>query len=244
MPPLTPREHEVLRLIAEGQSTKRIALTLGIAFKTAAAHRANLLSKTGAPNVASLIFHASRSGLIAMSSAADSLNDGHPLGDRVWALLADSQEARSLLATRVAESAELCKQQRVRLEQFHQASVETAKRMRDLLRSIEWKRPLDGPRASSNRRARLSLAAARSAQNAGPSAQPGEGPAAISASASAGGAAKIEKQAVMGAFQPLPFFETISMRCLPSPNSHRPPLDRAVRSSRSWSAPLSCWWFR
>src|SRR5258706_2214963 len=52
---LTPREIEVLRLIAEGYSTKEIAHRLKISFKTAVAHRTHLLQKLGIHESASLV---------------------------------------------------------------------------------------------------------------------------------------------------------------------------------------------
>ncbi len=61
---LTEREAEVLKLIAEGLSTKKIATTLGIAFKTAASHRANLLEKFGIHKTVSLVRCAIRMGII------------------------------------------------------------------------------------------------------------------------------------------------------------------------------------
>ena len=45
---LTPRETEVLKLIAEGLSSKQIAHNLGISFKTAVCHRSRLMDKLGA----------------------------------------------------------------------------------------------------------------------------------------------------------------------------------------------------
>ncbi len=42
---LTPREIEVLRLLAEGMSSKDVAMQLRISFKTATSHRSNILAK-------------------------------------------------------------------------------------------------------------------------------------------------------------------------------------------------------
>jgi DNA-binding CsgD family transcriptional regulator len=62
---LTPRELKVLALIAAGQSTKEVAHTLGISFKTAASHRWRILSKLNAHNTADLTRHAIGIGLVA-----------------------------------------------------------------------------------------------------------------------------------------------------------------------------------
>ena len=64
MESLTPREREAFRLIAAGRSTKALAADLGIAFKTAACHRATILAKLGAANTADLICRAVRMGLV------------------------------------------------------------------------------------------------------------------------------------------------------------------------------------
>ncbi|HEY3538708.1 MAG: response regulator transcription factor [Trinickia sp.] len=58
----TPREREILRLLAVGLSDKQAARALSISDMTARKHRANLLRKTGAPNVCALIFMAAAAG--------------------------------------------------------------------------------------------------------------------------------------------------------------------------------------
>jgi DNA-binding NarL/FixJ family response regulator len=63
---LTPREIEVLRLIAEGLSTKEIAHRLKISFKTAVSHRSHLLHKLGIHESASLVRLAIRAGLVSL----------------------------------------------------------------------------------------------------------------------------------------------------------------------------------
>ena len=57
---LTPREIEVLKLIAAGLSTKQIAVSLGVAFKTAACHRSRIMDKLGIHEVANLTRYAIR----------------------------------------------------------------------------------------------------------------------------------------------------------------------------------------
>ncbi len=63
-PRLTNREQDVVKLVAEGLSTKQIAGRLGITFKTAACHRGNAMSKLGVQNAASLVSSVMRLGLI------------------------------------------------------------------------------------------------------------------------------------------------------------------------------------
>jgi two-component system response regulator FixJ len=52
---LTERENELLDLLAQGLSSKQMAIKLGISNRTVEAHRTRLLAKTHAPNVANLI---------------------------------------------------------------------------------------------------------------------------------------------------------------------------------------------
>lgn len=52
---LSPREREVLMLLAQGQVNKQIAATLGIAERTVEFHRAHIMTKTGATSVLELL---------------------------------------------------------------------------------------------------------------------------------------------------------------------------------------------
>src|SRR6266850_8470094 len=62
--PLTPREREVLQLVAEGKSTKEIAQLLGISVKTAESHRTRIMKKLDIPNTAGIVRYAIRRGMI------------------------------------------------------------------------------------------------------------------------------------------------------------------------------------
>jgi DNA-binding NarL/FixJ family response regulator len=64
--PLSPREKEVLSLIADGDSSKEIAAKLHIGVGTVETHRARLLSKLKVRNVAGLVSYAFRSGLMRL----------------------------------------------------------------------------------------------------------------------------------------------------------------------------------
>lgn len=61
---LTPRESEIVKLVAEGHSSKEIAETLVISVKTVERHRANILEKLGMRDRVELTRYAIRSGLI------------------------------------------------------------------------------------------------------------------------------------------------------------------------------------
>ncbi|MGW1680139.1 response regulator [Saccharopolyspora sp. NPDC002376] len=62
--PITRREEEILKLVAEGHSSKEIAEILVISVKTVERHRANLLQKLGLRNRLELARYAIRAGLI------------------------------------------------------------------------------------------------------------------------------------------------------------------------------------
>jgi DNA-binding NarL/FixJ family response regulator len=62
--PLTPRQREVLQLIAEGQSTKDIARRLDLSVKTVDTHRSQLMKQLDIHEVAGLVRYAMRTGLV------------------------------------------------------------------------------------------------------------------------------------------------------------------------------------
>jgi two-component system, LuxR family, secretion system response regulator SsrB len=61
---LTARETEVLKLIASGDTDRKVATRLGITFRTARTHRANLMGKLDAHDTSALVRYAIRTGLI------------------------------------------------------------------------------------------------------------------------------------------------------------------------------------
>jgi len=63
-PQLSPREREVLRLLAEGRRAKEVAGILNIAVKTAETHRSNLMSKLNLHSIAKLVVYAVRNEMI------------------------------------------------------------------------------------------------------------------------------------------------------------------------------------
>jgi DNA-binding NarL/FixJ family response regulator len=62
--PLTPRETEIVKLIAESYNTRQIAQTLVISEKTVDRHRANILEKLGMHDRVELVRYAIRRGLV------------------------------------------------------------------------------------------------------------------------------------------------------------------------------------
>jgi DNA-binding NarL/FixJ family response regulator len=66
---LTPREAEVLQLIAEGFANKQIAAELGLSVKTIEKHRQQLMHKLDIHGIAGLVRHAAAKGIIEMTGA-------------------------------------------------------------------------------------------------------------------------------------------------------------------------------
>ena len=64
-PTLTPRQREVLQLIAEGHGTKDIAARLCLSAKTVETHRAQLMERLGIHDVAGLVRYAIRTGIVS-----------------------------------------------------------------------------------------------------------------------------------------------------------------------------------
>ncbi len=61
---LSPRQREVLKMIAEGETTKSIARGLGVSVKTVEGHRALLMERLGIRDVAGLVRHAIKIRLV------------------------------------------------------------------------------------------------------------------------------------------------------------------------------------
>jgi DNA-binding NarL/FixJ family response regulator len=62
---LTPRERQVLQLIAQGNSNKDIAILLGLSVNTVSVHRNNLMHKMRVHRTAELVLYAIRKGLVS-----------------------------------------------------------------------------------------------------------------------------------------------------------------------------------
>ena len=61
---LTPREHEVVRLLANGKSSKEVAASLAISTRTAETHRAHVMSKLGLHTVSQLVLYAIKNHIV------------------------------------------------------------------------------------------------------------------------------------------------------------------------------------
>lgn len=69
--PLTAREREIVQLLAEGKSTKEVAVALGLSVKTAETHRSNIMRKLQLHSVSDLVLYAVRNNIVQAVQAAD-----------------------------------------------------------------------------------------------------------------------------------------------------------------------------
>jgi DNA-binding NarL/FixJ family response regulator len=68
MESLTPRQREILQMIAEGKSTKQIAFVLEVSVKTVETHRASLMERLAIHDVAGLVLYAVRNRLVSVGN--------------------------------------------------------------------------------------------------------------------------------------------------------------------------------
>jgi DNA-binding NarL/FixJ family response regulator len=78
LPDLTAREREIVQLLAEGKSTKEVAVTLGVSVKTAETHRSNLMRKLGLHCLSELVLYAVRNNIVQVPSEASGPLGGLP----------------------------------------------------------------------------------------------------------------------------------------------------------------------
>jgi DNA-binding NarL/FixJ family response regulator len=64
---LTPRERQVVQLLAEGKSSKEVAVALNLSVKTAETHRSNIMRKLGLHSVGELVLYAVRNNIVQVT---------------------------------------------------------------------------------------------------------------------------------------------------------------------------------
>jgi len=72
LPGLTPGEHEIIQLLAEGKSTKEVARHLDLSVKTAETHRSNIMRKLNLHSVSGLVLYAVRNHMVQVAAAPGS----------------------------------------------------------------------------------------------------------------------------------------------------------------------------
>lgn len=78
LPTLTPRERQVVQLLAEGKSTKEVASNLDLSVKTAETHRSNIMRKLNLHSVSELVLYAVRNNIIQVAIGPSSLSPQPP----------------------------------------------------------------------------------------------------------------------------------------------------------------------
>jgi len=81
LPNLTPREREVVQLLAEGRSTKEVASHLDLSVKTAETHRSNIMRKLGLHSVSELVLYAVRNSIIQVATGPLAATEAAGVGD-------------------------------------------------------------------------------------------------------------------------------------------------------------------
>jgi len=71
---LTAREREVVQLLAEGKSTKEVAVFLGLSVKTAETHRSNIMRKLDIHSVSELVLYAVRNNIVQIPQSVTPLS--------------------------------------------------------------------------------------------------------------------------------------------------------------------------
>jgi DNA-binding NarL/FixJ family response regulator len=74
---LAPREREVVQLVAEGKTSKEIAVMLGVSTKTVETHRSNILLKLKMHSIVELVMYAVRNGIVSVHVPAAMVQDPH-----------------------------------------------------------------------------------------------------------------------------------------------------------------------
>ncbi|MFZ0804335.1 MAG: response regulator transcription factor [Terriglobales bacterium] len=79
VPQLTPREREVVQLLAEGKSSKEVACVLNLSTKTAETHRSNIMRKLGFHSIRDIVVYAIQNNIIQVQVPAHVTNTEGPV---------------------------------------------------------------------------------------------------------------------------------------------------------------------
>jgi DNA-binding NarL/FixJ family response regulator len=87
-PRLSPREREVVQLVAEGKTSKEVATILNVAVKTADTHRSNILIKLKLHSIAELVLYAVRNEIVHVSLPTTVLSPHSGIAERAHSISA------------------------------------------------------------------------------------------------------------------------------------------------------------
>jgi len=76
LPTLTPREREVIQLLAEGKSSKEVACLLNLSTKTAETHRSNIMRKLDIQSIRDLVVYAAKNDIIQVQVSSAASTEG------------------------------------------------------------------------------------------------------------------------------------------------------------------------
>jgi DNA-binding NarL/FixJ family response regulator len=83
LPKLTPREREVIQLLAEGKSSKEVACLLNLSTKTAETHRSNIMRKLDFHSIRDLVVYAVKNDIIQVQMPVTMMTPETPVtGER------------------------------------------------------------------------------------------------------------------------------------------------------------------
>jgi DNA-binding NarL/FixJ family response regulator len=80
---LTPRERQVVQLLAEGKTTKEVACLLNLSVKTAETHRSNIMAKLGLHSISEVVLYAVRNNIVQAFNPASPITPEMQLGDQL-----------------------------------------------------------------------------------------------------------------------------------------------------------------
>jgi DNA-binding NarL/FixJ family response regulator len=78
LPELTPREREVIQLLAEGKSSKEVACLLNLSTKTAETHRSNIMRKLGFHSIRDLVVYSIKNNIIQVQMPSQAASPTDP----------------------------------------------------------------------------------------------------------------------------------------------------------------------
>lgn len=79
VPQLTPREREVVQLLAEGKSSKEVATALNLSTKTAETHRSNIMRKLGFHSIRDIVVYAIKNNIIQVQMPSQVTDPGNSI---------------------------------------------------------------------------------------------------------------------------------------------------------------------
>ena len=132
---LTPREVEVLRLIATGKSSKQVAYELGMSFRTAVSHRYRIFQKLGVTKAAELVIRAAQMGLVDLYAKPQPA-----LPQWISSMQEENTAERTKLAALLREAKLLREISAATRQELHAARKDVIAVVKKLVESSQWQK--------------------------------------------------------------------------------------------------------